>query len=136
MKFAFNGEGLLALCPIPKLEDHPLSFVRGRLFNIFAATFNLQNKDPPYCANKGTHLTTPQKLLNSLERKENRRHTCCSTLKLANIFTLYVYLSCEVRQRLQHYLGFEIFTVVNMKNGDFWDVTPCGSCKNRRFGGT
>jgi hypothetical protein len=22
------------------------------------------------------------------------------------------------------------------KNGDFWDVTPCGSCKNRRFGGT
>jgi hypothetical protein len=23
-----------------------------------------------------------------------------------------------------------------MKNGVFWDVTPCGSCKNRRFGGT
>jgi hypothetical protein len=23
-----------------------------------------------------------------------------------------------------------------MKNGAFWDVTPCGSCKNRRFGGT
>jgi hypothetical protein len=22
-----------------------------------------------------------------------------------------------------------------MKNGVFWDVTPCGSCKNRRFGG-
>jgi hypothetical protein len=22
------------------------------------------------------------------------------------------------------------------KNGFFWDVTPCGSCKNRRFGGT
>jgi hypothetical protein len=21
-----------------------------------------------------------------------------------------------------------------MKNGVFWDVTPCGSCKNRRFG--
>jgi hypothetical protein len=21
-------------------------------------------------------------------------------------------------------------------NGVFWDVTPCGSCKNRRFGGT
>jgi hypothetical protein len=26
--------------------------------------------------------------------------------------------------------------VVTMKNGVFWDVTPCGSCKNRRFGGT
>jgi hypothetical protein len=23
-----------------------------------------------------------------------------------------------------------------MKNGVFWDVTPCGSYKNRRFGGT
>jgi hypothetical protein len=26
--------------------------------------------------------------------------------------------------------------VVTVKNGIFWDVTPCGSCKNRRFGGT
>jgi hypothetical protein len=25
---------------------------------------------------------------------------------------------------------------VTMKNGVFWVVTPCGSCKNRRFGGT
>jgi hypothetical protein len=23
-----------------------------------------------------------------------------------------------------------------MKNVVFWDFTPCGSCKNRRFGGT
>jgi hypothetical protein len=23
-----------------------------------------------------------------------------------------------------------------VKNGVFWVVTPCGSCKNRRFGGT
>jgi hypothetical protein len=22
------------------------------------------------------------------------------------------------------------------KNGVFWEVTPCGSCKNRSFGGT
>jgi hypothetical protein len=33
-------------------------------------------------------------------------------------------------------LRFEVFTAVTMKNGVFWDVTPCGSCKNRRFGGT
>jgi hypothetical protein len=26
---------------------------------------------------------------------------------------------------------FELFTAVNMKNGVFRDVTPCGSCKNR-----
>jgi hypothetical protein len=24
----------------------------------------------------------------------------------------------------------------SIKNGVFWDVTPCGSYKNRRFGGT
>jgi hypothetical protein len=27
-------------------------------------------------------------------------------------------------------------TVHVLKNGVFWDVTPLGSCKNRRFGGT
>jgi hypothetical protein len=31
---------------------------------------------------------------------------------------------------------FEVFTAVIMKNGVFLDVMPCGSCKNRRFGGT
>jgi hypothetical protein len=25
---------------------------------------------------------------------------------------------------------------VTMKKGVFWDVTPCGSCKNRRAGGS
>jgi hypothetical protein len=28
---------------------------------------------------------------------------------------------------------FEVFTAVTMENGVFWDVTPCGSCKSRRF---
>jgi hypothetical protein len=31
---------------------------------------------------------------------------------------------------------FEVFTAVTMKNGVFWHVTPCGSCKHRRFAGT
>jgi hypothetical protein len=31
---------------------------------------------------------------------------------------------------------FEVFTTVTMKNGVFWDVMPCGACKNRRFRGT
>jgi hypothetical protein len=31
---------------------------------------------------------------------------------------------------------FEVVTALTMKNDVFWDVTPCGSCKNRRFGGT
>jgi hypothetical protein len=28
-------------------------------------------------------------------------------------------------------LRFEVFTAVTMKNGVFWDVTPCDSCKSR-----
>jgi hypothetical protein len=34
------------------------------------------------------------------------------------------------------HVRFEVFTAVTMKNGFFWVVTPCGSCKNLRFGGT
>jgi hypothetical protein len=33
-------------------------------------------------------------------------------------------------------IRFEVFTAGTMKNGVFWDVMSCGSCKNRRFGGT
>jgi hypothetical protein len=35
-------------------------------------------------------------------------------------------------------LGFtqRLTEISNRKNGVFWDVTPCGYCKNRRFGGT
>jgi hypothetical protein len=33
-EFVFYGEGLLAPSPTPKLEDHPLSFVQGCLFNM------------------------------------------------------------------------------------------------------
>jgi hypothetical protein len=34
------------------------------------------------------------------------------------------------------HVRFEVFTAVTMKNGVFWDVTLCASCKNRRFGRT
>jgi hypothetical protein len=30
------------------------------------------------------------------------------------------------------HLKFEVFTAATMKNGVFWDVTQCGSCKNQR----
>jgi hypothetical protein len=41
-EFVFYGEGLLAPHPTPKLEHHPLSFVRGCIFNIFAANLLLE----------------------------------------------------------------------------------------------
>jgi hypothetical protein len=34
------------------------------------------------------------------------------------------------------YVRFDVFSAVTMKNGVFWNITLCGSCKNRRFGGT
>jgi hypothetical protein len=34
------------------------------------------------------------------------------------------------------FVRFEVITVVTMKNAVFWDVAPCRSCVNRRFGGT
>jgi hypothetical protein len=57
--FFFYDERLLAPRPSHKLEDSPLSFVRGYLFNVFAATFhscrpflNLQLKDAPCCGDR------------------------------------------------------------------------------------
>jgi hypothetical protein len=38
-------------------------------------------------------------------------------------------------QTKQMYVRFEVFTAVTMKNDVFWDVTPCGSCKNLLFRG-
>jgi hypothetical protein len=35
---------------------------------------------------------------------------------------------------IKHITSFQVFTAVTMKNAIFWDVTPCGSCKNIRFG--
>jgi hypothetical protein len=43
-------------------------------------------------------------------------------------FKLEIYVRGDI-------LRIEVFTAVTMKNGVFWDVTPCGSCKNRHFGG-
>jgi hypothetical protein len=41
----------------------------------------------------------------------------------------------QIKESL-NYVKFEVSTAETMKNGVVWDVTPCGSCKNRRFGGT
>jgi hypothetical protein len=35
-----------------------------------------------------------------------------------------------------YYVIFEVFAAVTIKIAVFWGVTPCGSCKNRRFEGT
>jgi hypothetical protein len=63
------------------------------------------------------------------------------------VLSSYVYQQCQHTRTIQVCqtaqntsvqisVRFEVFTTVTMKNGVFWDVTPCGSCKYRRFGGT
>jgi hypothetical protein len=34
-----------------------------------------------------------------------------------------------------YFIGFEVVTAVTMKNAVFWNLAPCRSCVNRRFGG-
>jgi hypothetical protein len=68
------------------------------------------------------------------------------TLTVLTCFNIYIFLrglTIMIQHRnylisvhLKDDVRFEVFTVVTMKNGVFWDVMPCGSCKNRRFGGT
>jgi hypothetical protein len=36
---------------------------------------------------------------------------------------------------VENAVGLEVVTAVTVENAVFWGVTPCGSCKNRRFGG-
>jgi hypothetical protein len=47
-----------------------------------------------------------------------------------------IYMKAPYMLNCMQRVRFEVFTAVTMKNAVFWDVTPCGSCKNRRFGGT
>jgi hypothetical protein len=71
--------------------------------------------------------------------------THCSSVVLGYVESVIVYctqpgpvlaLWCTESGETLKFLRFEVFTAVTMKNGVFWDVTPCGFCKNRRFGGT
>jgi hypothetical protein len=44
------------------------------------------------------------------------------------VFAIKAVKQCSVR--------FEVFMEVIIKDTVFWDVKPCGSCRNRRFLGT
>ena len=59
----FYKEGLLAPCPTPKLDDHPLSAVHDCLFNLFAATLHIGGRSSicklrtRHAVVTGTHYT-------------------------------------------------------------------------------
>jgi hypothetical protein len=50
---------------------------------------------------------------------------------LCEIFIFNIPLDFVIYEK---FVRFEVLTAVTMKNGVFWDVTPCGSCKNRSIG--
>jgi hypothetical protein len=58
------------------------------------------------------------------------------SIEVTNHVNTEVESTVELWWKHVQYVRFEVFTAVTMKNGVFWDVTPCGSCMNRRFGGT
>jgi hypothetical protein len=43
---------------------------------------------------------------------------------------------CAIKLMMIILVRFEVFTAVTMKKAVFWDVAPCRSGVNRRFGGT
>jgi hypothetical protein len=94
-------------------------------------------------------MSTINALVPSITGFTFRRHLD-KTIKL-NAFSIFLNLEPTLAKFLDIFLlpnlkptlsvfqdivRFEFFTAVTMKNGAFWGVTPCGSCKNQRFGGT
>jgi hypothetical protein len=47
--------------------------------------------------------------------------------------TLYSVYLLDERNNEFYFLRFQVFTAVTMKNGVFWDVTPCGSYQVRWY---
>jgi hypothetical protein len=58
---------------------------------------------------------------------------------LQNVFIFLIvvfYFGRNYVKATLNFSGFEVFMPVTMKNGLFWGVVLCGSCKNQHFGGT
>jgi hypothetical protein len=74
-------------------------------------------------------------LLRNTQKKHDNLPDFLARVKLcAETFAILTYVN--VVETINKVLRFEVFTAVTMKNDVFWDVTPRGSCKNRRFVGT
>jgi hypothetical protein len=78
-------------------------------------------------------LTHNADLADTAIRGKDYRGDNHSVLSFHVIEVRNCYIECTV---CHQFVRFEVFMAVTMKNVIFWDVTPCGSCKNRRLGGT
>jgi hypothetical protein len=109
--FIFYGEGLLAPHQTLKLEDHPLSSVRGCLFNIFAAThhssrpfLHLQPEDTPCCDDRNPPNMTWVPSSSSYIAIDSQSAVCLGVFPLLEQVTKYyislrdnyiLYFSCR-----------------------------------------
>jgi hypothetical protein len=86
-----------------------------------------------------TTMTQDCQLCQSVKMLFGLCHHSHSWLSILRCWPNYLTWAQTVQQNLSKnstVVRFEVFTVVTMKNAVFWDVTPCGSCENRCFGGT
>jgi hypothetical protein len=80
-----------------------------------------RTRDPIIRAGGETSSLTVRGNCNRRETFKRRWNAKMETAKYCEIIT----------EQKKKSVRFEVFTAVTMKNGVFWDVTPCGSCKNR-----
>jgi hypothetical protein len=69
---------------------------------------------------------------------DRRRHSSVldvRSFRAADCDTDHYLVVAKIRERLTVNKQ-RLHKLLNEKNGVFWDVTPCGSCKNQRFGET
>jgi Na+-driven multidrug efflux pump len=55
----------------------------------------------------------------------------CMSVPVASCFTSCSRTVSILSILLLFFVSFEVFMAVTMKNGGFWGITRCGSCKNR-----
>jgi hypothetical protein len=64
------------------------------------------------------------------------RHTSGHVVQWSSSAECQKPFPCSATDGTWFCLRFEVFTAATMKNGVFWDVMSCGSCKNRCYVGT
>jgi hypothetical protein len=64
----------------------------------------------------------------------NPEHTTSSCPRSISVLSIHLCLDLRNGFFPSGFLTSNLYAL--LKNGVFWDVTPCSSCKNRRFGGT
>jgi hypothetical protein len=96
-----------------------------------------QYNDGKWLANKEPHMQSSQEFgstnfaLNNLLIFSN--WTCKWVYKASTYLSKYYWRETGSTNPWNGFVGFEVFAAMTMKNAVLWNLTPCGSCKNRCF---